>query len=158
MASAARNFTRAVRATPATSAVRSATAPRFAIARNAFRQQSRRGYADSGSPKGSNNVLIGSIVAAAVLGGGYYAYSSSLVRESSAAGSKIGGVFKASQEDYQKVYDAIAKRLVEQDDYDDGSYGPVLLRLGWHASGTFDQVRFVGGGNNNTWCQSKSIC
>jgi len=39
-------------------------------------------------------------------------------------------------EDYQRVYNAIAKRLQDYDDYDDGSYGPVLLRLGWHASGT----------------------
>jgi cytochrome c peroxidase len=39
-------------------------------------------------------------------------------------------------QNYQQVYDAIAKRLQEHDDYDDGSYGPVLLRLAWHASGT----------------------
>jgi len=143
MASAARTFSRAVRAIPATSAVRTATAPRLALARTAFRQQSRRGYADSAGPKGSNNVLIGSIAAAAVLGGGFYAYNSSSVRESSGAGSNIGGVFKPSQADYQKVYDEIAKRLVEHDDYDDGSYGPVLLRLGWHASGTYDKVRFA---------------
>ena len=46
------------------------------------------------------------------------------------------GIFTPKKEDYQKVYDEIAKALVEQDDYDDGSYGPVLLRLAWHCSGT----------------------
>jgi cytochrome c peroxidase len=45
-------------------------------------------------------------------------------------------VFTPKLEDYQRVYDGIAKRLEEKDDYDDGSYGPVLLRLAWHASGT----------------------
>ena len=39
-------------------------------------------------------------------------------------------------ENYQEVYNHIAKLLEEHDDYDDGSYGPVLLRLAWHASGT----------------------
>ena len=33
--------------------------------------------------------------------------------------------FEPTKEDYQKVYDEIAKLLVEKDDYDDGSYGPV---------------------------------
>ncbi|RMJ11466.1 hypothetical protein PHISP_08878, partial [Aspergillus sp. HF37] len=32
------------------------------------------------------------------------------------------GVFKPTVEDYQKVYNAIAKQLWEKDDYDDGSY------------------------------------
>jgi cytochrome c peroxidase len=53
-------------------------------------------------------------------------------------------------EDYQKVYDAIAKRLEERDDYDDGSYGPVLLRLAWHASGTYDKLTNTGGSNGAT--------
>ena len=45
-------------------------------------------------------------------------------------------VFVPRFQDYQKVYDLIAKRFEEHDDYDDGSYGPVVLRLAWHASGT----------------------
>jgi len=128
MASTARTFTRALRAT---------SAPRVAIARNAFRQQARRGYADSASPKsGGNGLLIGG-VAVAALGGGYYYYNN-FAKSSAYDAPKI---FQPSQDDYQKVYDAVAKRLVEHDDYDDGSYGPVLLRLGWHASGTYDEVR-----------------
>lgn len=42
-------------------------------------------------------------------------------------------------EDYQKVYNEIAKVLEEKDEYDDGSYGPVLVRLAWHCSGTYDK-------------------
>lgn len=44
--------------------------------------------------------------------------------------------YAPKKEEYQKVYNAIAKRLDEKDDYDDGSYGPVLVRLAWHCSGT----------------------
>ena len=43
-----------------------------------------------------------------------------------------------------------AKRLEEKDDYDDGSYGPVLVRLAWHASGTYDKETKTGGSNGAT--------
>ena len=52
--------------------------------------------------------------------------------------------------DYQAVYDAIAERLIEEDDYDDGSYAPVVLRLGWHSSGTYDAETGTGGSNGAT--------
>ncbi len=49
---------------------------------------------------------------------------------------KTKGVFTPKKEDYQKVYDEIAHLLEEKDEYDDGSYGPVIVRLAWHCSGT----------------------
>lgn len=51
--------------------------------------------------------------------------------------------------DYQKVYNAIAD-LLEDENYDDGSYGPVFLRLAWHASGTWDQAAKSGGSSKGT--------
>lgn len=48
------------------------------------------------------------------------------------------------------MYDEIAARLEEKDDYDDGSYGPVLVRLAWHASGTYDKETGTGGSNGAT--------
>ncbi|KAL2786651.1 heme peroxidase [Aspergillus keveii] len=36
------------------------------------------------------------------------------------------------------------------DEYDDGSYGPVVLRLSWHASGTYDKTTGTGGSNGAT--------
>lgn len=49
-----------------------------------------------------------------------------------------------------QVFDEIAYRLVEYDDYDDGSYGPVLFRLAWHCSGTYDAETGTGGSNGAT--------
>jgi hypothetical protein len=40
---------------------------------------------------------------------------------------------------YQDVYNAIAN-LLDANDYDDGSYGPVLVRLAWHTSGLYLSV------------------
>lgn len=53
-------------------------------------------------------------------------------------------------EDYQTVYNYIAKLLEEHDEYDDGSYGPVVLRLAWHCSGTYDAESGTGGSNGAT--------
>jgi len=40
--------------------------------------------------------------------------------------------------------------LLEQKEYDDGSYGPLFVRLAWHASGTYDQFSKTGGSNGAT--------
>jgi cytochrome c peroxidase len=48
------------------------------------------------------------------------------------------------------VYNEVASLLEEKDDYDDGSYGPVLVRLAWHASGTYDVETGTGGSNGAT--------
>lgn len=152
MATASRTFTRALRSTPTTSALKSAPR-RFAAQGPKF--QARRGYSsEAPKPSGGSNTLLYGGIAAVLLGGGYYAFSSTAspaqaAKASSAAGSK-DGVFTPTKEDYQKVYDAVAKKLVDEDDYDDGSYGPVLLRLGWHASGTYDKETGTGGSNGAT--------
>ncbi|GMG12601.1 unnamed protein product [[Candida] boidinii] len=44
-----------------------------------------------------------------------------------------------SYEDYQNIYNDIATKIREEDDFDDGSYGPVLVRLAWHSSGSYDK-------------------
>lgn len=50
---------------------------------------------------------------------------------------------------YQQVYNAVAD-LLEADGYDDGSFGPVLVRLAWHAAGTYDAASGTGGSNGAT--------
>jgi len=131
MASATRTFARALRtsARPALSA-----APRAAF------RQSRFYSSESTAKKGSSAWIW--LVGAAAAGGGAYLYLN--------GGSAAPTVFAPKFEDYQKVYDAIARRLEEKDDYDDGSYGPVLLRLAWHASGTYDKETGTGGSNGAT--------
>ncbi|KAK4520819.1 uncharacterized protein ATC70_006699 [Mucor velutinosus] len=51
---------------------------------------------------------------------------------------------------YQQVYNDIAELLDSNEDYDDGSYGPVLLRLAWHSSGTYNAEDGSGGSNGGT--------
>jgi catalase (peroxidase I) len=47
--------------------------------------------------------------------------------------------------------------LLEKEGYDDGSYGPVLVRLAWHAAGTYDKVTGTGGSDGATmrFCPEK---
>jgi len=50
-------------------------------------------------------------------------------------------------------YDAIRKDIadcMEDYDWDDSSWGPVLVRLGWHASGTYCAADGTGGSNGAT--------
>jgi len=44
---------------------------------------------------------------------------------------------------------AAVKKLLHQPDYDDGSAGPVLVRLAWHAAGTYDAKTKTGGSNGS---------
>ncbi|KAF6255299.1 L-ascorbate peroxidase [Scenedesmus sp. NREL 46B-D3] len=53
------------------------------------------------------------------------------------------------KKDYGAVRKAI-EDLLDADDYDDGSYGPVLVRLAWHASGTYCAASNTGGSNGAT--------
>ena len=48
--------------------------------------------------------------------------------------------------DYEAVRQSI-KTLLHQPEYDDGSAGPVLVRLAWHSAGTYDVASDSGGSN-----------
>lgn len=48
--------------------------------------------------------------------------------------------------DYAAVRRSIAS-LLHQPEYDDGSAGPILVRLAWHSSGTYDAATDTGGSN-----------
>ncbi|KAJ5804743.1 CAZyme family AA2 [Penicillium psychrosexuale] len=145
MASAARTASRAfLRSTPATSSFRpAARSTRFAIPANGLRASARRGYAsEAGSEKSGSSFGLWALGLGALgAAGGAYLYLND---------SSPKGPFVPTQADYQKVYDAIASRLADETDYDDGSYGPVLVRLSWHASGTYDKETGTGGSNGAT--------
>ncbi|KAG9306030.1 hypothetical protein G9A89_002027 [Geosiphon pyriformis] len=51
--------------------------------------------------------------------------------------------------DFAAVREAI-KEVLPQPGYDDGSAGPVFVRLAWHASGTYDLHTKTGGSNGAT--------
>jgi peroxiredoxin len=51
--------------------------------------------------------------------------------------------------DYNAVKKAI-EAIIPREGYDDGSIGPVLVRLAWHASGTYDAKTGTGGSNGAT--------
>lgn len=115
-----------------------------ASSRTAFRQSAgagRRFYSsEAPKPKQSNSLWIWLGVGAVGAAGAYFYQQGGV-----AAASKPHGL-----KDYQAVYNEIAKRLQDHDEYDDGSYGPVLLRLAWHASGTYDKATGTGGSNGAT--------
>ena len=71
-------------------------------------------------PKKSSAGLYAGITAAALGGVAYYLYSTDQFGTAGAPAKP----FVPTKEDYQKVYDAVAD-LLEDNDYDDGSFGPV---------------------------------
>jgi cytochrome c peroxidase len=105
-------------------------------------------------------VFVG-VVALAGASGYYYYKRSGYTDGMSPAGSfpvapgKKEAEIIAKPGDYQAVYDAIADALEDgADDYDDGSFGPVVARLAWHASGTYDKETGTGGSNGATMVTS----
>ncbi|KAI9207359.1 heme peroxidase [Polychytrium aggregatum] len=54
-------------------------------------------------------------------------------------------------QDYEAVAETLRKFIAtKRPEWDDGSIGPVLVRLAWHASGTYDKHSRTGGSNGAT--------
>ncbi|KAG0338115.1 heme peroxidase [Podila humilis] len=126
-----------------------ATIPRLTTVRT-FASQSGGG----GGGGGGGSTLVAAVVGATAGAVGYHFYkqsdlSSSLPKVAATGDSKTSSESKKQPLDYQKVYNAIAD-LLEDENYDDGSYAPVFLRLAWHASGTYDMTAGDGGSSYAT--------
>lgn len=133
--------------------VRATTAPRAASAffpRASVRtystspQESKPAAPPSGS--GSNVPLLLAVLLAAGAGGAYFLSDDVKNWVNGATSTKTN----PTKEDYQAVYNEIAKSLEKDSSYDDGSYAPVVLRLAWHSSGTYDKNNNTGGSNGAT--------
>ena len=108
----------------------------------------------SSGPQGARQAGVATQLAVAVVGAGlgYYAYKEFYEKSASAAPASPAAVnVNAIQpvEYYKKVAEEIAN-VLENPKYDDGSYGPLLVRLAWHASGTYDKKSGTGGSNGAT--------
>ncbi|PPQ65554.1 hypothetical protein CVT24_010817 [Panaeolus cyanescens] len=137
------------------SARRAAQIPKSQFRTNWNRKFSTPPPAPEAKAASSTGLYLG-LGAAAVGGLGYYFFNTSSGKETGSAlkselqAAKVKANFVPTKEDYIKVYNRIAKLVEDAGEYDDGSYGPVLLRLAWHASGTYDKDSKTGGSNYAT--------
>ncbi|KAF8800184.1 cytochrome c peroxidase [Phlegmacium glaucopus] len=125
-----------------------------------FRNTFNRKYSTPPPPppqaKSGPGLYVGIGAAAAGLGLAYYYYYTVSGKEadttikSGIQAAKVKANFVPSKEDYVKIYNKIAQVIDDAGEYDDGSYGPVILRLAWHASGTYDKDSNTGGSNYAT--------
>jgi len=123
----------------------------FNVSRQNFREQTRRGYASEPVKSSSSTLLYGALALLVAGSGGFYLYNQNAsATATSVAAAAEEKPFVPGPEDYQKVYDALAALLADKDEYEDGSYGPILIRLAWHASGTYDKETGTGGSNGAT--------
>eukprot|EP01090_Pellita_catalonica_P011374 TRINITY_DN2299_c0_g1_i2.p1 TRINITY_DN2299_c0_g1~~TRINITY_DN2299_c0_g1_i2.p1 ORF type:complete len:370 (-),score=63.72 TRINITY_DN2299_c0_g1_i2:52-1128(-) len=68
------------------------------------------------------------------------------------AGASAAAVY-ALEAEGEPNWDQIREEIIallEDENYDDGSYGPLFVRLAWHASGTYDAKSGTGGSNGAT--------
>mmetsp|Transcript_13011 Transcript_13011/g.21304 ORF Transcript_13011/g.21304 Transcript_13011/m.21304 type:complete len:356 (-) Transcript_13011:415-1482(-) len=79
----------------------------------------------------------------------YVSLEQSLQKKSDSGDSGSSSPRVSTVGNYDLVRKAIATRL-EDSTWDDGSWGPVLVRLAWHASGTYDKKTQTGGSDGAT--------
>ncbi|KAL4451356.1 hypothetical protein ABPG77_009428 [Micractinium sp. CCAP 211/92] len=108
-----------------------------------------RTYASEAAPKkgGSSFPLFLGLAGA---GAGLYVAKERGLLDDILGVPATGAAAAAVKPDYNAVRAAIEDLLETNPDYDDGSYGPVLVRLAWHTSGTYDKATNTGGSNGAT--------
>jgi len=98
----------------------------------------------SPAPAKSSGGYLKWVLALGVAGGTYWYFTQTTSSQSPAQSPKTSepDQFEAIRKDITAVLD--------NPKYDDGSYGPVLVRLAWHASGTYDTQAKNGGSDGAT--------
>jgi len=114
--------------------------------RNAQLMAARSFAAAAGGKSGGSGGVFAAIAALGV--GAWAANEFGYINFQQAAGNLPLPVLE-TKKDYAAVRSAI-EDLLDVEGYDDGSYGPLLVRLAWHASGTYDKATNTGGSNGAT--------
>ncbi|ORY01932.1 heme peroxidase [Basidiobolus meristosporus CBS 931.73] len=132
---------------------RAASAALFGTSRNSAMRSMIRGYSSGPAKKSGSSPMLWALAFAGAGVAGYYMMTPpGKVAPLSSPKSNPGVNVETKQKnnlDYQAIYNDIAD-ILEDNDYDDGSFGPVLLRLAWHASGTYNKADGSGGSNGAT--------
>ncbi|EMR10767.1 hypothetical protein PNEG_00915 [Pneumocystis murina B123] len=110
------------------------------------RNSTRRLYFTTTKSPSKGFLYGGIVLGASLLGCGYYYYNYGM------DSFDFLITKNKDQKNYHKVYREIAELMnsEELEDYDDGSLGPILVRLGWHSSGTYNKEDNSGGSNGAT--------
>src|SRR4051812_23433532 len=114
MAAAPRSFARALRTAAPTFKTTTRRSAPFSATQQPFRQQFRRGYSSGkeGSEGGNPSALLWGGVGLAAIAGGYGLYLAK--PDLFGQEAKPKGPFVPKFEDYQQVYNAVAKQLEEK--------------------------------------------
>ncbi|KAK9762399.1 heme peroxidase [Basidiobolus ranarum] len=135
------------------SQIRALSATLLGTSRNSMMRSAVRGYSTGPAKKSGSSPMLWALAFAGAGVAGYYMMSPpGKVAPFSSPKSNPGVNVETKQKnnlDYQAIYNDIAE-LLEDNDYDDGSFAPVLLRLAWHASGTYNKADGSGGSNGAT--------
>ncbi|KAL6071288.1 heme peroxidase [Balamuthia mandrillaris] len=107
---------------------------------------SRRAFATAGARASTNTfnrrnfAVAGAVGGAVLLGLGYSTTTQVNAAEASSSAKR------SASADWAAIRKEIIA-ILDDPNYDDGSYGPVLVRLAWHASGTYSRHDGTGGSN-----------
>jgi len=130
-----RPLSRGIRRRPISRAV---VVPAIVPSRNFFSKPTQNEFGVNLEDLSANQASWGMIGAGVAFGLSLFALSTAEASEK-----------KKDEPDYAAIRKAIVD-LLDVEDYDDGSRGPIFVRLAWHAAGTYDKNTKTGGSNGAT--------
>lgn len=111
--------------------------PNLAYAQRHKKSTQKRKMLHSFARNFANKLRTGGVIAT-VAGTAWY------LNEKSSAANQTQALCKEATADWNVVRKRIVD-LLDDEEFDDGSWGPVFVRLAWHAAGTYDKNTKKGG-------------